>query len=141
MSDLLVKMDMAAMAFSLEARSPLLDHVLAEYVARLPASFKSRRLTPKYLLREAYADALPRRVVRGPKRGFEVPLERWITADLRELIGDTLAASRPRVTDYLDPAALSAVLAGRSSSQGNWPHLVYSLLVLELWLRQAGAAA
>lgn len=139
LSDLLVKMDMATMACSLEARSPFLDHHLAQYVCRLPESFKTKGLTPKRLLRDAYSAHLAPEVVRAPKRGFEVPMARWLAEDFRDLLGDTLGQPRALVREYVDGALLDGVLTGRSLSERNRPQLVYALLVLELWLRHRGA--
>ena len=132
---------MATMACSLEARSPLLDHELAGYVARLRPALKIRRSHPKYLLRSAYADVLPPAVAWGPKRGFEVPIERWVGEDFRQLIGDTLGSSQARVTQFLERRALDQVLAGTTLAKRNWAQLIYALLVLELWLRQPPGAA
>lgn len=136
LSDLLVKMDMATMASSLEARSPLLDHRVAELVLALPPSYRLRRGRLKALLRDAYRDALPEAVIRGPKKGFEIPLERWLRTDLREVVEDTVGSPTARVRDLVDGAAVDQVLRGKTFRARNRPYLVYALLVLELWLRQ-----
>jgi asparagine synthase (glutamine-hydrolysing) len=136
LSDLLVKMDLATMASSLEARSPLLDHVVAERVAALPESHLIRRGRLKAVLREAYRDVLPRSVLRAPKRGFEIPLAAWLAGDLAELVGDTVGAPGARIHDWLDRKAVARLLAGETFQDRNRPYLVYSLLVLELWLRR-----
>ncbi|HEY3355906.1 MAG TPA: asparagine synthase (glutamine-hydrolyzing) [Polyangia bacterium] len=138
-SDLLVKMDMATMAASLEGRSPLLDHVVAEHAAAQPDGHRLHGLTLKALLRDAYAGRLPDAVVRGAKRGFEIPLAAWLRGDLRPLIADTLAAPSARVRDYLDGAFVDRLLAGEVLPERNWATLVYLLLILELWLREARA--
>ena len=90
LSDLLVKMDMATMAHSLEARSPLLDHELAEYAMGLTDGELIRGGVTKSVLRQAYADVLPVEVLNGKKRGFEVPVERWLETEWRELLQDLL---------------------------------------------------
>lgn len=135
-SDLLVKMDVATMAASLEGRSPLLDHRLAEAVAGLPPSHLMRGGRLKSLLRDAYRGELPDRVVTAPKRGFEIPLADWLAGDLREPLADTVGAPGARVRSYLDGAALDRLLAGESFADRNRPFLLYALLVLELWLRE-----
>jgi len=91
LSDLLVKMDMACMAHSLEARSPLLDHTIAEFAWRLPDGYRVRRGTPKRILRDAYRDVLPSGVVTGAKRGFEIPMSEWLAGDLKPLLHDLVA--------------------------------------------------
>lgn len=88
--DLLVKMDIATMAHSLEARSPFLAKELLEYAPRLPDCYKVRGKTPKYLLRALARRFLPKELVFQPKRGFEVPLKKWIEYDLKELVFDYL---------------------------------------------------
>jgi asparagine synthase (glutamine-hydrolysing) len=134
LSDLLVKMDMATMASSLEARSPLLDHVVAEFTARLPADYLLRRGRRKALLRDAYRGKIPDEVLDGPKRGFSVPLGRWMKHDLRVPLMDTLGASSARVRVYLDGPFVDKLLDGRIMQDRNWALTVYALLVLELWL-------
>jgi asparagine synthase (glutamine-hydrolysing) len=136
LSDLLVKMDMATMAASLEARSPLLDHKLAEAVAGLPPSHLMRGGRLKSLLRDAYRDELPERVVTAPKRGFEIPLASWLAGDLREPLLDTVGSTGARVRSYLDGGAIDGLLAGETFGDRNRVFLLYALLVLELWLRE-----
>jgi asparagine synthase (glutamine-hydrolysing) len=135
LSDLLVKMDMATMAASLEARSPLLDHKLAEFVMTLPEDYLVGVVTPKRLLRRAYEGLLPREVIYGRKRGFEIPLAAWLRADWKELIQDTVLSIHSRVSEYLDPRFVRNVYEGRTLTDRNWAYICYSLLVLELWLR------
>jgi asparagine synthase (glutamine-hydrolysing) len=135
LSDLLVKMDMATMAASLEARSPLLDHHVVEYALRLPDNFRVRGLRLKALLRDAYRGRLPEEVVGGRKRGFEVPLARWLQHDLHELLNDTLGCDRPALADFVDRSFVRTVVSGDVNQDWNRPALVYALLVLELWLR------
>ena len=88
--DLLVKMDIATMAHSLEVRSPFLDHVLMERVARLPSSMKLRRGKLKFLLKEATRPWLPASVIDRPKMGFGVPIASWFRGTLRSLPEDVL---------------------------------------------------
>src|SRR5207302_9768465 len=90
LSDLLVKMDMATMAASLEGRSPLLDHTLAEFTASLPDSYRLRGWRLKALLKDAYRGRIPDEVLRGRKQGFEVPLRSWLRQDLHGLVMDSL---------------------------------------------------
>ncbi len=136
LSDLLVKMDMATMAASLEARSPFLDHELAEFALRLPASYRIRGPRLKAVLRDAYRGRLPREVTDGKKRGFEVPLAAWLGNDLRDLVRDSLLGTSSRIAGYLDPTFVRAVVEGTAMTERNAPGLVYALLVLELWLRE-----
>ena len=134
-STLLVKMDMASMASSLEARSPLLDHILAEFTATLPSHFLLRNGRTKAVLRDAYHGRVPDEVIHGKKRGFEIPLVSWLKNELRPVLLDTVGNNDARVRGYLDGNVINDLLAGETLSDRNWGCLVYALLVLELWLR------
>ena len=136
LSDLLVKMDMATMAHSLEARSPLLDHELAEYAMGLTDGELIRGGVTKSVLRQAYADVLPVEVLNGKKRGFEVPVERWLETEWRELLQDVLGAQEPAAAAYVDRRFLRDLIADRLEGDWNVPMLKYTMLVLELWLRE-----
>jgi asparagine synthase (glutamine-hydrolysing) len=134
-STLLVKMDMATMAASIEARSPLLDHVVAEFTAALPQRFLLRHGRTKAVLRDAYRAEIPADVIDGRKRGFEIPLVSWLKNELRPVLMDTVGNRDAAVRDYLDGDFVNDLLAGRTLPERNWGYLVYALLVLELWLR------
>src|SRR5690606_34244730 len=84
--DLLVKMDIATMAHSLEGRSPLLSKDLLEFVPGLPDGFKINGSQTKYLLRKLSEKYLPHELIHQPKRGFEIPLKKWIDNELKDLI-------------------------------------------------------
>jgi len=135
LSNLLVKMDIATMAHSLEARSPLLDHHLVEFVAGLPSRFLVRGRVPKWLLRDAYRDRLPREVISGKKRGFEIPMRRWLKGELRDLLFDSVGSPRSRVKEFLEADFVDGILNEKSLPDRNLEYMKYSLLVLELWLR------
>lgn len=134
LSDLLVKMDMATMAASLEARSPFLDHFLAEFAATLSDRQRLRGWHTKSVLRDAYRGLLPDTIINGRKRGFEVPLVSWLQNDLHELLMDTVGSGSARVRHYLDSSFVDALLNARTMGDRNWGYIVYALLVLELWL-------
>ena len=135
LSDLLVKMDMATMAHSLEARSPLLDQELAEFAAGISDAELLRGGQTKSFLRNAYADELPPAVLAAPKRGFEAPVARWLAQEMRELLHDSLA-SGARTEQFVSRRFLRDLLADRLAGDRNMPMLKYTLLVLELWLRE-----
>lgn len=132
---LLVKMEMATMAHSLEARSPLLDHQLAEFCFRLPAAFRVQPGRRKPLLRAAYAREIPPWVANQPKRGFEVPLATWLDHDLRPLVEECLGSSRSGLWAFLQKEAVQNWVFRRAPLAGNRAGVVYALLMLELWLR------
>jgi asparagine synthase (glutamine-hydrolysing) len=134
---LLVKMDMATMAASLEARSPFLDHRLAEFAATIPSHVLVRGRTTKPVLRDAYAHLLPPPVVSAPKRGFEIPMQAWLEGDLKTVLHDTVLSSDARLAAYIDHATVVDIVHRATFRDRNWAYIVYSLLVLELWLRNA----
>lgn len=136
LSMLLVKMDMATMASSLEARSPLLDHKLAEFAASLPEAFQFRGGRLKAVLRDAYRPHLPPEVMQGKKRGFEIPLKSWLRNELRPVLMDTVGQKSAHIRNYLDDSLIDGLLDRRIMLERNWAYIVYSLLVLELWLRK-----
>jgi asparagine synthase (glutamine-hydrolysing) len=137
LSALLVKMDLATMGASIEGRSPLLDHVLAEFTARLPDDFKISRGRTKALVRDAYRELLPASVICGAKLGFEIPLLSWLQNELKPVLMDTLGSRTARVRSYLEGAYIDDLLAGKRMRNGNWAEMTYCLLMLELWLRNA----
>lgn len=139
LSSLLVKMDIATSAFSLEGRSPLLDHELGELALTLPASFKVRNRRPKAILRDAYAADLGGEIADGKKKGFEIPLGAWLEGPWRSLLNDCLGAPDARVLGYVDGALVRKVLHPGEFAERNKAYMTYSLLVLELWLRNTEA--
>jgi asparagine synthase (glutamine-hydrolysing) len=141
LSDLLVKMDMATMAASIEARSPLMDHELAEFASTLPDSFRIHDGVTKAVLRDAYANVLPKEILRAPKRGFEPPLKLWLSNELKPLLMDILESTSSEVGTYLDGAFVQALLNGKTLLQANTSTLLYALLILELWLRNFKVSA
>jgi len=136
LSDLLVKMDMANMAHSLEGRSPLLDHHVAEFAWHLPDAYRVRGGIPKAVLRDAYRGRIPDEVIDAPKRGFEIPLVGWLNGELREILVDTLGAPTALVRGYLEGGFIDALLRREVMTDRNWAYIVYALLVLELWLQE-----
>lgn len=133
---LLPKVDIASMANSLEMRSPLLDHELMEFAARLPADLKIRGLTTKYILKRVFSPLLPGRNVKRPKMGFGVPLDRWFRADLREMVHETLLSPRAVQRGYFRPDAVRRILREQERNRWHWHHHIYNLLMLELWHRR-----
>jgi len=136
LSDLLVKMDMATMAGSVEGRSPLLDHTIAEFTASMPDSYLLRHWRRKALLRDAYRGLVPDEVLDAPKRGFEIPLRTWLQRDLHELVMDTLGSDGARVRAYVSSSFVDDFVQGKVLKDRNWAFMTYMLLVLELWLRE-----
>jgi asparagine synthase (glutamine-hydrolysing) len=135
--DMLVKVDRMSMANSLEVRVPLLDHVLAEHVAAIPIDRRMPRWRLKGLLRDTLADELPPEILRQPKRGFVVPLTTWFRDDLARYARETLLSPEALGRGFLKPSATAAMLARHEAGQGNEGSLIWTLLMFELWCREA----
>jgi len=135
-NDLLAKVDIASMAVSLESRSPFLDQHLLEFAARLPAAYKLRGLTTKYLLKRALKGLLPSQNLTRPKMGFGVPIGSWLRADLRELLKDAILSEQAMGRGYFKPAMVRLVYEEHQSGKRDWGHQLWTLLMLELWHRE-----
>jgi asparagine synthase (glutamine-hydrolysing) len=133
--DLLVKVDVASMAFGLEARSPLLDHTLMEWAAALPAEQKMWGGQTKSLFKQAVAGLLPHDLLHRPKMGFGVPVERWLTGAMAPLVDDLLRDGRFRARGLIKPAWIDWALEANSSGQAVLWHRIWALMMLELWYR------
>jgi asparagine synthase (glutamine-hydrolysing) len=138
-SDMLVKMDVGTMASSVEARCPLLDHELAEYLFTVPDRYLLGHGRRKRLLRDAYRGLISDEVLNGPKRGFEIPLRDWLNGELRELLHDTLAARGARVREWIRGDFVDALIATRPGATIRRPQVAYAILMLELWLRESAS--
>jgi len=135
--DMLVKVDRMSMANSLEVRCPLLDHVLAEHAARLPHAWKIRGRSGKRIFVKAMGDRLPRELLERPKHGFGVPLSRWFRESLREFVWDHLTSSAFLNRGMVSPAFVRSLLEEHNSGRRDNNHHLWTLLMLELWFRDA----
>ncbi|HEY7201678.1 MAG TPA: asparagine synthase (glutamine-hydrolyzing) [Candidatus Dormibacteraeota bacterium] len=134
--DLLVKMDVATMAHSLEARSPFLDHRLLEFAARLPPGLKLRGANGKHLLKAALRGLLPDAVLDRPKMGFGVPMGDWLRTGLRDLLQDALLSDRALGRGWFRPAAVRHMVSRQLAGHDEFHRVLWDLLLLELWLRR-----
>lgn len=135
--DLLKKVDMAAMANSLETRAPLLDHRLVELCMRIPVLEKVRGGRDKSLLREAMQPYLPPEILKREKQGFGAPLASWLSGELKESVADLLSDDA-LVSDVIDRDVMRAhVRASMAHLESDWraPFRVWTLIMLEQWLR------
>lgn len=133
--DILTKVDIASMAHALEVRAPLVDHVLLERVARMPGTLKLRGLRGKYILRQAVRDLVPREIRERRKRGFSLPLGRWMREDLADMSRDLLTDAKTRSRGLLNPRAVERLLDEHQAGVNHGSRL-WNLLVLELWYRE-----
>jgi len=133
--DLLVKMDRATMAHSLEARSPFLDHLLMEFVATLPTQLKLSGSNKKVVLKKSLRGLLPDAVLDRPKMGFGAPITVWFREDLREMAYDLLLSRRALERGYFRGETVERLLAQHCSMEEDHSEKLWDLLVLELWHR------
>jgi asparagine synthase (glutamine-hydrolysing) len=133
--DILTKVDRMSMAHSIEAREPLLDHKLIEFVGTIPASLKLRGLQTKHILKRALDGLVPDQIINRPKQGFGVPINKWLNNDLREMLNDTLTDSRTRQRGYFNQNAVEAMLDEHRRGRRDHALQLWSLLTLELWHR------
>lgn len=133
--DLLVKMDVATMAHSLEARSPLLDQEVMEFAARLPEWMKLRGWTGKYILRKLAARILPSEILSRPKMGFGVPIGRWFQNDLKDSLYGILLDPKSLRRGYFKKEGLLRLLDEHIQKRRDHSFKLWALLNLELWHR------
>jgi asparagine synthase (glutamine-hydrolysing) len=133
--DLLVKVDIATMANSLEVRSPLLDHVFMELVAGLPATQKLRRTKTKVALKNALRGWVPQHIIDRPKMGFRVPLAPWFRGKLRQLPADVLLDPRSLGRGILREDRLRRLIDRHLDGSEDNSGKLWSLIQLELWFR------
>lgn len=135
--DLLVKADIATMAHSLEGRSPFLDHVLAEWAARLPESsrvyVRHGELQSKALLKHAMEPHVPENCLYRRKMGFSVPVAHWMAHDISDFVYDTLTAQRFTDRGLIDPGYLNLMLGQHVSGEEDHGTRLWTMLCLELW--------
>jgi len=131
--DLLIKMDMASMAHTLEARSPLLDHHLIDFVTRLPEHLRLRGSQTKPLLRKLAERYLPDDIVNAPKKGFEIPLQRWMTEDMYAALSERLTDQSAFAGQMFNRAAIDSFLTMQGWDKKQWASAAWSLLCLETW--------
>ena len=134
--DLMTKVDIASMAHGLECRQPFLDYRVVELAARMPGRLKFRRGRGKRILRETFADLLPRSIQRRPKMGFGVPLDHWFRHELRDFTREVLLDKKTLDRGYFRPEAVLQLWNEHQESRFNHGYRLWSLLILELWQRE-----
>ncbi|HVQ55695.1 MAG TPA: asparagine synthase (glutamine-hydrolyzing) [Pyrinomonadaceae bacterium] len=135
-NDLLVKVDIASMANSLEARSPFLDHKVIEFAASLPENQKMRGMQTKYLLKKVAAQLVPKDVVYRRKMGFGVPIGRWLRNEMRPFLHEVLLSDRSMKRGIIKPEALRQYVQEHTQSKRDHSYKLWTLLMLELWFQR-----
>jgi asparagine synthase (glutamine-hydrolysing) len=136
--DILVKVDRAAMAVSLETRAPFLDHRIVEFAQQLPLGLKIRNGSSKWILRQVLYKYVPQQLVDRPKMGFGVPIGDWLRGPLRDWAESLLDEGRLREEGYLSPEKVRACWKDHLSGQRNFQYRLWAVLMFQSWLDSVG---
>ena len=130
---ILVKVDRASMACSLEVRAPLLDYRFVELISRLPTSWKLRGMTTKHVFKKAMAPWLPPGIAGRPKKGFGIPVAEWLRGPLHPMMAELLSEERLKRQGLLDPAAVASLVGDHLAGRRDNRKQIWTLLMLQLW--------
>jgi asparagine synthase (glutamine-hydrolysing) len=131
--DVLVKVDRASMAVSLEVRAPLLDHRVIEFAWRLPGSFKIRQRRGKWILRQILDRYVPRQLVERPKQGIDIPVEAWLRGPLRDWAEAMLERQRLRREGFFDADRVRQIWDEHLSGARNLDFCLWAVLMFQAW--------
>jgi len=135
-SDILTKVDRMTMATSLEARVPLLDHELIEFVETIPAELKLKGLETEYIFKKAMEGIVPHEILYREKQGFGVPIGEWINSQLKTRIHETLLEKKTLERGYFDEKYIRILLDEHTRNRRDHSHSLWILWMLELWHRE-----
>ncbi len=135
-NDLLVKVDIATMAVSLEARSPFLDHHVIEFAASLPQNLKLRRLTSKYLLKKVLRQLLPNENLNRRKMGFGVPIGHWFRGKMQPFLREVLLSDKAIRRGLFKTGVVRLLIDLHATGERDYSHQLWTLLMLELWFNR-----
>jgi len=135
-NDLLVKVDIATMAVSLEARSPFLDHHVIEFAASLPERFKLRGLTTKYLLKKVLRKLLPSENLDRRKMGFGVPIGHWFRGKMQSFLREVILSEKALNRRLFKPETVRQLVEQHTEGKRDYSHQLWTLLMLELWFQR-----
>ncbi|HEV8722973.1 MAG TPA: asparagine synthase (glutamine-hydrolyzing) [Candidatus Binatia bacterium] len=129
----LVTVDRASMANGLEVRCPLLDKDVVEFVCRLPMNYKLNGFTTKYLLKRSAAGMLPRNIIYRQKRGFGIPLAKWLTTELKDFMLDYLSEERIRKQGIFHYPSVKKLIDEQFAKTNDHREPLWTLLVFQTW--------
>ncbi len=132
--DILVKMDRAAMAVSLETRIPLLDHRIVEFAWRLLDSWKIKGGKGKWILRKLLYRYVPKELMERPKHGFGVPIDDWLKGDLRDWAEELLAEDR--LKEFFDPRPIRKMWVEHLNGVRSWHYYLWDILMFQTWVEK-----
>ena len=132
--DILVKVDRASMANSLEIRTPFLDHRVVEYSWKIPQSLKFKYGHGKWILRQILNNYVPKKIIERPKMGFGVPIDSWLRGELRDWAESLLNETRLKNEGYFDHNYIKKIWNEHLSKKKNWQHQLWDILMFQSWL-------
>ncbi len=135
-SDILTKVDRMTMANSLEARVPLLDHELIEFVQTIPAELKLKDFETKYIFKKSLENLVPKEILYREKQGFGVPINEWINLQLKERIHSDLLEKKTLERGYFEEKYIKVLLDEHAKNRRDHSHALWILWMLELWHRR-----
>lgn len=138
--DILTKVDRASMAVGLEARVPMLDHRVVEFAWQLPLDLKIRSREGKWILREVLHEAVPRAMIDRPKKGFGIPVGKWLRGPLRDWAEELLDERRLEGQGYLNPRPIRAMWSSHLSGRVDEQYRLWDILMFQSWLEDQGTA-
>lgn len=133
MDEVMVKVDRASMAASLETRAPFLDYKLVDFVNSLPYFYKFRGFTGKYILKKLMDGKLPNNIINRPKKGFGIPLSLWLKGDLRAWCEEVLSREKIEAQGLFKYAEIDGILKGHFSDKIDNRKKIWNLLVFQMW--------
>lgn len=136
--DILTKVDRASMANSLEVRVPLLNNTLVEFVTAIPHELKLHRMTRKYIMRKALQGLVPDNILRRSKKGFNIPVAKWLLGPLRPLAEEMFSEERLRREGFFQPTYVRGLLGEHLAGRQDNRKLLWTLLVFQLWHERWG---
>lgn len=131
---LLTKMDIATMRYSLEARSPFLDYKMVEMAGKIPFRLKVKNGETKYILKKALESIVPKENLYRPKVGFTIPLDKWFKGDINPYAAKVLLSKNSFIKEYIDIEKVKSMIYSNNSKQDFGPK-IWNLLMLELWMK------
>ncbi len=134
--DILVKVDRAAMANGLEVRCPLLDQEFVEFACRLPTKYKLKGLKTKYLLKKAARGILPNEIIDRRKKGFGIPISRWLRNELKDFMLNSLEETKIKRQGYFNYAYIKKLIDDHLEKKKDNRKALWTLLVFQIWHEQ-----
>ncbi len=131
--DILTKVDRASMANSLEVRVPVLNNIMLDFAQRLPVRYKLKGLTTKHLLKQALRGMLPDSIINRRKKGFNMPVAKWLLGPLKSLAQELLSEDRLRRQGLFEPAYVNRLLTEHFERRKDNRKLLWTLMVFQLW--------